>query len=106
MKMMVYLQRLGLIFNLFFKDNQDLNIFLRKEDDSLFAKAFFLIYIGGMMRMMVYLQRLGCCEECAGGNKPGKVNLKSKYKIHTIHNTNTHNTQYEIHTILLVNYIF
>ena len=41
MKMMVYLQRLGLIFNLFFKDNQDLNIFLRKEDDSLFAKAFF-----------------------------------------------------------------
>ena len=30
----------------------------------------------------VYLQRLGRCEECAGGNKPGKVNLKSK--IHKI----------------------
>ena len=35
-----------------------------------------------MMIKLVYLQRLGRCEECAGGNKPGKVNLKSK--IHKI----------------------
>ena len=33
----------------------------------------------------LYLQRLGSCEECAGGNKSGKVTLKSK-------NGNTHNT--------------
>ena len=34
--------------------------------------------IGRMMMMLLYLQRLGRCEECAGGNKPGKVTLKSK----------------------------
>ena len=39
-----------------------------------------------MVKMMrLYLQRLGSCEECAGGNKSGKVTLKSK-------NGNTHNT--------------
>ena len=31
-----------------------------------------------VMMMLVYLQRLGRCEECAGGNKPSKVALKSK----------------------------
>ena len=34
--------------------------------------------IGRMMMMLLYLQRLGRCEECAGGNKPSKVALKSK----------------------------
>ena len=50
-----------------------------------------------MVKMMrLYLQRLGSCEECAGGNKSGKVTLKSK-------NGNTHNTLEKEVTDIYVN---
>ena len=49
--------------------------------------------------MMVYLQRLGCCEECAGGNKPSKVNPKIQIENmkNTIHTYTIHNTKGQVY---------